>query len=314
MIFPVILNKGETKQLFRDIEGAKISGVCAGFAHYFGIDVTIMRIIWLLGMLITGFFLMILLYIILALAMPKAKTTSDILKMKGKPIDFEHIKEESMRFANESGQKIGTFLQDNQPTILKAGSEIWNIVRKLLGGLFALFAYIGVSVMGCFAVYGMITAPSNTILRTIKQVKLDNKENIEFYKTIIRNPYYQKMDDSDKTAVYVLAFNGIVCADEGCLSNTGEPLLLHKNYALTYAIEKTLSAESVKLNKDFGKVTTLSDVAYKGLDGLSYNGISYEYEKAFKEFLEKTPKAVETIENAKQAYKNLEATYGSEWK
>ena len=185
---------------------------------------------------------------------------------------------------------------------------------KALSSLFALFAYIGVSVMGCFAVYGMITAPSNTILRTIKQVKLDNKENIEFYKTIIRNPYYQKMDDSDKTAVYVLAFNGIVCADEGCLSNTGEPLLLHKNYALTYAIEKTLSAESVKLNKDFGKVTTLSDVAYKGLDGLSYNGISYEYEKAFKEFLEKTPKAVETIENAKQAYKNLEATYGSEWK
>lgn len=154
-------NKGETKQLFRDIEGAKISGVCAGFAHYFGIDVTIMRIIWLLGMLITGFFLMILLYIILALAMPKAKTTSDILKMKGKPIDFEHIKEESMRFANESGQKISTFLQDNQPTILKAGSEIWNIVRKLLGGLFALFAikFALIGILGIFSMMGMFYVP-----------------------------------------------------------------------------------------------------------------------------------------------------------
>ena len=154
-------NKGETKQLFRDIEGAKLSGVSAGFAHYFGIDVTIMRIIWLLGMLITGFFLMILLYIILALAMPKAKTTSDILKMKGKPIDFEHIKEESMRFANESGQKIGTFLQDNQPTILKAGSEIWNIVRKLLGGLFALFAikFALIGILGIFSMMGMFYVP-----------------------------------------------------------------------------------------------------------------------------------------------------------
>ena len=154
-------NKGETKQLFRDIEGAKISGVCAGFAHYFGIDVTIMRIIWLLGMLITGFFLMILLYIILALAMPKAKTTSDILKMKGKPIDFEHIKEESVRFANESGQKIGTFLKDNQPTILKAGSEIWNIVRKLLGGLFALFAikFALIGILGIFSMMGMFYVP-----------------------------------------------------------------------------------------------------------------------------------------------------------
>ena len=154
-------NKGEAKQLFRDIEGAKLSGVSAGFAHYFGIDVTIMRIIWLLGMLITGFFLMILLYIILALAMPKAKTTSDILKMKGKPIDFEHIKEESMRFANESGQKIGTFLQDNQPTILKAGSEIWNIVRKLLGGLFALFAikFALIGILGIFSMMGMFYVP-----------------------------------------------------------------------------------------------------------------------------------------------------------
>ena len=154
-------NKGEAKQLFRDIEGAKISGVCAGFAHYFGIDVTIMRIIWLLSMLITGFFLMILLYIILTLAMPKAKTTSDILKMKGKPIDFEHIKEESMRFANESGQKIGTFLQDNQPIILKAGSEIWNIVRKLLGGLFALFAikFALIGILGIFSMMGMFYVP-----------------------------------------------------------------------------------------------------------------------------------------------------------
>ena len=146
-------NKGEAKQLFRDIEGAKISGVCAGFAYYFGIDVTIIRIIWLLSMLITGFFLMILLYIILALAMPKAKTTSDILKMKGKPIDFEHIKEESMRFANESGQKIGTFLQDNQPTILKAGSEIWNIVFAIK---FALIGILGIfSMMGMFYVPGV---------------------------------------------------------------------------------------------------------------------------------------------------------------
>ena len=189
------------------------------------------------------------------------------------------------------------------------------IKTKALSNLFALVAYIGVSIIGGLAIYGIITAPRYTILPPIKQVKLDNKENIEFYKTIIRSPYYQKMDDSDKTAVYVLTFNGIVCDEEkGCLNNAGKPLLVHKNFALTYAIEKTLSPEKVKLNKDFGKVTTLDDVAYEGLDGSSYNGISYEYEKAFKEFLEKTPQAVEIIENAKQAYKNLEATYGSEWK
>lgn len=156
-------NRGEIRQLFRDIEGAKISGVCAGFAHYFGIDITIMRIIWLLGMLITGFFPIIVLYIILALAMPKAETASDVLKMKGKPIDFEHIKEESVRFANESGQKIGTFLKDNQPNILKTGDRLLHILRKLIGGLFALFgikfALIGIlsatGMSGVFNIFGI---------------------------------------------------------------------------------------------------------------------------------------------------------------
>lgn len=168
-------------------------------------------------------------------------------------------------------------------------------------------------VVGVVALYIIVAIPTNDIPK-LKEVRIDNKENIEFYKTIIRNPYYQKMDDSDKTAVYVLTFNGIICGDNGCLNNAGEPLLVHKNFALTYAIEKTLRIESVKLSRDFGKVATLSDVAYQGLEGLSYNGISYEYEKVFKEFLEKTPKANEAIENAKQAYRDLEATYGTEWK
>jgi phage shock protein C len=35
------------KRLRRIQEGKKIAGVCAGFAEYFGTDVTLMRIIWL---------------------------------------------------------------------------------------------------------------------------------------------------------------------------------------------------------------------------------------------------------------------------
>ena len=174
-----------------------------------------------------------------------------------------------------------------------------------------IYAVLGT--FGCAICYMVATTPDKSVPK-LKEVKIDNKENIEFYKTIIRSPHYQKMDKSDKEAVYASTFNGIVCGAEGCLSNSGEPLLLHKNYALTYAIGRTVSAESVKLNKDFGQVTSLNDVVYQGLDGLSYNGNYYEYDKAFNEFLEKTPKADEAIENAKQAYKNLEATYGSEWK
>jgi phage shock protein PspC (stress-responsive transcriptional regulator) len=47
----------------------KIAGVCAGFANYFGIDVTLIRILWLLSLIVagTGF----LAYIVAWIAMPR---------------------------------------------------------------------------------------------------------------------------------------------------------------------------------------------------------------------------------------------------
>jgi phage shock protein C len=35
-----------TEKLMRPMREAKIAGVCAGFARHFGVDVTLMRIIW----------------------------------------------------------------------------------------------------------------------------------------------------------------------------------------------------------------------------------------------------------------------------
>ena len=39
--------KGPTRKLTLSSGDKKIGGVCAGFAHYFDLDVTLMRIIWL---------------------------------------------------------------------------------------------------------------------------------------------------------------------------------------------------------------------------------------------------------------------------
>jgi phage shock protein PspC (stress-responsive transcriptional regulator) len=42
------------KKLCRPKDGRKIAGVCAGFANYFGIDVTLVRLFWLLLLLPGG--------------------------------------------------------------------------------------------------------------------------------------------------------------------------------------------------------------------------------------------------------------------
>ena len=58
------------KQLMRSGRDKKIAGVCAGVAHYFDIDPTIVRVIW--GVLALGYGAGIIAYIILWIIAPVA--------------------------------------------------------------------------------------------------------------------------------------------------------------------------------------------------------------------------------------------------
>jgi phage shock protein C len=42
------------KRLVRPRQGRKIAGVCLGFSEYFDIDVTVVRLVWLIGAFMTG--------------------------------------------------------------------------------------------------------------------------------------------------------------------------------------------------------------------------------------------------------------------
>ena len=154
-------NNGQ-KQLFRDPEKQKIAGVCAGLAHYVGMDISAMRAIWL-GIAILGVFtaaistsLIILIYVILWIVLPKAETATDFLKMKGKPMNFDNLKNESnklVQFANESTQRVGEIYNENKPYINTAGSGLWNVIRYVLGSIFAFMA-VG-SIIGAFFIFGL---------------------------------------------------------------------------------------------------------------------------------------------------------------
>ncbi|MBM3726781.1 MAG: PspC domain-containing protein [Acidobacteria bacterium] len=60
---------GGPKRLARMMNDKKIAGVCSGVARYFGIDTTLVRIVWLLLILCAG--TGVLAYIICWIAMPK---------------------------------------------------------------------------------------------------------------------------------------------------------------------------------------------------------------------------------------------------
>ncbi|SEV99478.1 phage shock protein C (PspC) family protein [Chryseobacterium wanjuense] len=153
----------DKKQLFRDPERQKIAGVCAGLAHYVGMDITAMRAIWL-GVFVLGIFtaaisssLIVLLYIILWIVLPKAETAADFLKMKGKPMNFDNLKNESnklVQFANESTQRVGEMYIESKPYINNAGSGVWNVIRYILGGIFALMSFS--CLIGVFVIFGFM--------------------------------------------------------------------------------------------------------------------------------------------------------------
>ncbi|SFI10673.1 PspC domain-containing protein [Halpernia frigidisoli] len=142
------------KQLFRDPENGKIGGVCAGLANYFGIDPVWIRLLLIFFVIMKGFG--ILLYVILWIVLPQAKTASDYLKMKGKPINFDNLKEESgkiVHFANESSQKLGQAFQSQKGNIDNVGHVLLSIVRIFFA---IFFGILGIScLLGSFAFFGI---------------------------------------------------------------------------------------------------------------------------------------------------------------
>jgi phage shock protein C len=59
-------------RLVRPVAGRQIAGVCIGFARYFDVDVTLMRIIWLVVAIFTG--VGFIAYLIAWIAMPNDYT------------------------------------------------------------------------------------------------------------------------------------------------------------------------------------------------------------------------------------------------
>ncbi len=155
------------KKLFRDADDKVIGGVCSGIANYFGINVWIPRILFLLPILsfVTGNWgdfsdvfrigfspSALIIYIILWLVIPEATTTSEKLEMKGERVDMNTIKNsvmEEMKGMQQRAEKFGseakTFATD---TTRAVGAEIAPLAKRSSRGLgdviillFKVFAY-----------------------------------------------------------------------------------------------------------------------------------------------------------------------------
>ena len=78
------------KKLYRNTDDKMFGGVCSGIAAYFGWDILIVRIIFIVLIFATSFWI-VPLYILAWILLPAAYTAEQKLQMRGKPITVENI-------------------------------------------------------------------------------------------------------------------------------------------------------------------------------------------------------------------------------
>ncbi|MEZ5014964.1 MAG: PspC domain-containing protein [Chitinophagales bacterium] len=101
-------------RFFRDKDNNVLGGVCAGFAAKFGIDPLWIRLLFIVAMLFagTGF----LLYIILWIIIPEAKTTAEKLEMRGEKINIDNIEKKVKEGAQQIKTRMSEFGEEVRET------------------------------------------------------------------------------------------------------------------------------------------------------------------------------------------------------
>lgn len=83
-------DSGSTRRrIYRDPDNRIFGGVCSGLAAYLGVEPIVFRIIFVIAALLFGS--SILIYLLLWIVLPEAKTTVQKLEMKGEPVNISNI-------------------------------------------------------------------------------------------------------------------------------------------------------------------------------------------------------------------------------
>ncbi len=114
------------KKLYRDTEDRVLGGVSSGIASYFGIDVVLVRILFVISIFLGGAGLIA--YIILWIITPEAKSITEKMQMQGEPVTISNIEENVKKGLNVEGEEENVFVK-----ILLFPFRLIAIIFKALG-------------------------------------------------------------------------------------------------------------------------------------------------------------------------------------
>ncbi len=183
------------KQLFRDTENSYIGGVAAGLAHYIGVEPIWVRILFLL--LLFGGGSGVLIYVVLWMLMPEAKTASDKLLMYGEPVNINNIEKKikdgftsvsdsvSDTFKNVDINKQTENIKRTSRNFFDTLSDIFGtllkIAYKACGILFIIIGATTLLLLTIALIYGMFIDTSNIHIPPFNFNEASNVTNTPFW-------------------------------------------------------------------------------------------------------------------------------------
>ncbi len=149
------------RRLYRDVENAKLGGVCAGLGKYFDVDTVWIRLVpflpllvlifcdgWVASIFGNLFGMFVISYIIMWFAVPSAKSARQKLEMNGEPVTVRSISENSAATPEETAKSSVA----SAVTVL---GRIFVVMLKLFVALLIL-PFIFVSVVLLVAIFVVI--------------------------------------------------------------------------------------------------------------------------------------------------------------
>ncbi|HAW19412.1 MAG TPA: hypothetical protein DCX14_04445 [Flavobacteriales bacterium] len=153
----------KTKRLYRDADDQVIGGVCSGIGYYFGIDPLWIRLAFVVALTIFG--TGVLLYIILMLIVPVAKTASEKLHMKGEPVNIGSIGKTIEDELNAFGERIsndgGAFGRNGGKKLVRGIDRFFYFIAELLRNIFGFIGkFLGIIfvIIGSFCVVALLAS------------------------------------------------------------------------------------------------------------------------------------------------------------
>ncbi|CAA0216097.1 PspC domain-containing protein [Tenacibaculum maritimum] len=258
--------KTNVRKLFRDGNDKFLGGVASGLSHYFNIDVIWVRIAFIA--LTFGFGFSPLVYIMLWILLPEAKTTSEKLQMEGEDVNIDNIekkiRDEFNYFsskikdgASELGDKISSADYEKLRNQTKSGlHDFLNTLGKITTAIFSIFGkFIGVLLMLVAAIALLSLIIGGFSIGSLEFINIGN--NITYYPAFFYDSILPKW-------ILILLFLIVI----------GIPFLILFILGL-----RIISSSINKLTKTTS--LTLLGVWILAVFGLTFTGIEYGTTKAY---------------------------------